>query len=68
MMNNTIEAYLLASTSAELNEVPLNRSRIDVTSDRIESQMEALVEVLAEAQTCGDETNSSEAQVTTSSQ
>lgn len=57
MMNSTIEAYLLASTTAELNELPLNRSRIDVTSDRIESQMEALVELLAEAQTCGDESS-----------
>lgn len=56
MMNNTIEAYLLASTASELNELPLNRSRVDVTSDRIESQMEALVEMLAEAQSCGEET------------
>ncbi len=56
MMNSTIEAYLLASTTVELNELPLKRSRVDATSERIESQMEALVEMLAEAQTYGDET------------
>lgn len=54
MMNNTIEAYLLASSTAELNEVPLARSRVDVTSDRLEAQMEAIVQMLAESQASYD--------------
>ncbi len=55
MTNNTIEAYLKASSSTELNELPLTRSGVDCTSNSIEAQMDALVELLAEAQlTYGD--------------
>ena len=56
MTNTTIEAYLLASSPSELNGLPLTRASVDCTSDSIEAQMEALVELLADAQLTYDDT------------
>lgn len=53
-MNNTIEAYLDARSTTELNEVLLSRSQVDAPGDQLESQIDAIVQLLAEAQASCD--------------
>lgn len=49
MGNSTVESFVLSSLRSELKEIPLRRSRVDCTSERIEDQLEAIADLLAEA-------------------
>ncbi|HBE66727.1 MAG TPA: hypothetical protein DDW52_01130 [Planctomycetaceae bacterium] len=49
MGNSTVESFVLSSLRSELKEIPLRRSGVDCTSERIEDQLEAIADLLAQA-------------------